>query len=188
MTTELEAVNRILSSIGEAPVNSITATTLPPDVQYAVDALEEANREIQSEGWHFNTTVQTLIPNVSNNIVVPANTLLIDTAKDEYQDIDPIDQNGTLFDIKGNTSTFTQKVKCEIVTKKPWEQIPEQCKAYITAKASRRFQMRSMGSQLLNQELLRDEITSKAKFLDYDSRNADRSIFDDNSVFKVINR
>ena len=52
-TTELEAVNSMLATIGEAPVNSITGT-LPLDASLAKNTLNEINREVQSAGWHFN--------------------------------------------------------------------------------------------------------------------------------------
>jgi len=188
MTTELEAVNQILSVIGETPINTLVSSTLPVDASSAVSLLEEANRAIQSEGWHFNTEIVTLTPDVLKNIIVPSGTLSIDTAKDETQDINPADINGKLYDFKGNTYEFSSPVKLEIISKRVWAEIPEPCKDYITRMASRKFQMRSLGSTELNQELLRDEIISKARFIDYDSQNADRTIFDDYSVAGVLYR
>ena len=188
MTTELEAINQMLATIGETPVNTITSDTLPQDVTIAINTLEETNRGIQSEGWHFNTEVLTLTPNVDKEIMVPANTLSIDSAKDEYQDINPADVNGKLYDFKNNTYEFSGTVKMEIISKRIWDEIPEPCKDYMAKVASRKFQMRVLGSMELNQELLRDEIISKARFLDYDSQNADRTIFDDYSVARVIDR
>ena len=57
LTTQLEAVNSMLSYISESPVNAIPAdlTTLPPSAEIAVNLLAETSREVQSEGWHFNT-------------------------------------------------------------------------------------------------------------------------------------
>ena len=53
-TTELQAVNTLLSIIGEAPVKSITGNT-GVDVAMALQILDETNVEVQSRGWHFNT-------------------------------------------------------------------------------------------------------------------------------------
>ena len=53
-TTELEAVNTILSTIGEAHINTLTGS-LPVDGTTAKNVLSEINREVQSAGWHFNT-------------------------------------------------------------------------------------------------------------------------------------
>ena len=53
-TTELEAVNTILSTIGEAPLSTLTGS-LPVDGTTAKNILNEISREVQSAGWHFNT-------------------------------------------------------------------------------------------------------------------------------------
>jgi len=53
-TSELESVNQILAAGGIAPLadlNTLTST----DVQMAVDALRGTAREVQTEGWKFNT-------------------------------------------------------------------------------------------------------------------------------------
>jgi len=188
MTSELEAINQILSVIGESPVNTITDSQLPADVTIAINILEEVNRAIQSEGWHFNTENKTLSPDGNNEILVPTNVLSIDSAKDEYQDIDPVEIDGKLYNYKKNSYTFTSKVKLEIIYKRTWDQLPEAFKDYIARVSGRKLQMRVMGDRILNQELLRDEIIAKAKFIDYDSQNADRTIFDDVSVAGVLNR
>ena len=49
-TTELEAVNTILSTIGEAPLNTLTGS-LPVDGTTAKNVLSEINREVQSAEW-----------------------------------------------------------------------------------------------------------------------------------------
>ena len=51
--TELEAVNVLLTTIGEQPINSFWNQTT--DVTIARQVLNEVNREVQSQGWHFNT-------------------------------------------------------------------------------------------------------------------------------------
>ena len=53
-TTELEAVNTILSTIGEAPLSTLTGS-LPVDGTTAKNILSEIRREVKSAGWHCNT-------------------------------------------------------------------------------------------------------------------------------------
>lgn len=54
-TTELEAVNSMLSAIGEAPVTDETAASSAlQDVAMAVNLLRNATREVQSVPWRFN--------------------------------------------------------------------------------------------------------------------------------------
>jgi hypothetical protein len=53
-TTELEAVNAMLASIGEAPIASLDSATAA-DVQTAISLLRNTTREVQARGWRFNT-------------------------------------------------------------------------------------------------------------------------------------
>ena len=52
-TEELPAINEILASVGQAPVTTLDQTN--PDVAIAYDTLINVTREVQSEGWIFNT-------------------------------------------------------------------------------------------------------------------------------------
>ena len=51
--TKLEAVNVLLSNIGQVPVTSLDRPN--PAVQLAEGILEEVNHAVQQEGWVFNT-------------------------------------------------------------------------------------------------------------------------------------
>src|ERR1043166_1428635 len=53
-TTELEAINSMLSAIGEQPIAAVDTAT-QADVQMAVNILRDVTREVQSIGWRFNT-------------------------------------------------------------------------------------------------------------------------------------
>jgi hypothetical protein len=53
-TTELEAVNAMLSAAGEAPIAVLEGAT-QADVTMAVNLLRNVTREVQSMGWRFNT-------------------------------------------------------------------------------------------------------------------------------------
>ncbi len=73
-TTELEAINIMLAAIAEAPINSLTGT-LPVDAVTAQSTLAEINKEVQSEGWSFNTEIDvTLTRDGSDHISLPANS------------------------------------------------------------------------------------------------------------------
>ena len=49
-TTKLMAVNTMLSVIGEAPVNTLAATSQTADVILAQNLLDEVSREVQAAG------------------------------------------------------------------------------------------------------------------------------------------
>ena len=53
-TTELEAVNVMLSNIGESPVNTLEDDNVI-DATVARTILKSISREVQALGWNFNT-------------------------------------------------------------------------------------------------------------------------------------
>ena len=52
-STKLDAVNTILSNIGQSPVVNLTSGN--PIVEMAELTLDEISRTVQSDGWVFNT-------------------------------------------------------------------------------------------------------------------------------------
>jgi hypothetical protein len=53
-TTELEAVNAMLATIGESPIADVDTAT-QADATIAINTLRDVVREVQSMGWKFNT-------------------------------------------------------------------------------------------------------------------------------------
>ena len=79
LTSKLDAVNTMLGYVTEAPVNSIANTTaLPPSAALAKGVIDEVSREVQQDGWHFNTAQDyKLEANASNKFVLPDNVLQV---------------------------------------------------------------------------------------------------------------
>jgi hypothetical protein len=177
LTTQLEAVNSMLGHIGESPVDSIaTPSALPISASTALTILDEVSREVQSDGWHFNTEYDvTLSPNVSNNIVLDSDIIEADV-DDHSSDI--VCRGLTLFNRKDNTSTFTSDIKVTLTRLLAWDSLPEPARRYITLRAARILQGRIVGSRELEALIARDEYTAKARLEEFDSKNSDRTIFD----------
>jgi len=139
LTTKLDAVNTMLGYVTEAPVNSIANTTsLPPSAALAKGVIDEVSREVQQDGWHFNTAQDyKLEANASNKFVLPDNVLQVDTVDTTY---DVVQRGTTLFDRKNYTDTFTvDELKVNITFLLEYEELPEQARRYIALKASRMF-------------------------------------------------
>lgn len=178
LTSELNAVNTMLGYISEAPVNSIADTTaLPPSAALAKGILDEVSREVQQEGWHFNTAKDyTLEVNASDEIVLPDNVLQVDAVDNRY---DVVQRGTKLFNRKDYTTTFTvDEIKADITFLIDFTELPEQARRYITLKASRMFANRIVGSREIEALIYRDEIMSKAAMQEAEGNNSDRTIFD----------
>lgn len=190
LTTKLNAVNTMISVIGEAPVNSLGGSAVPVTVVQAENTLDETNRAVQSEGWHFNTEHEyVLTPNTSDSqIILPNNTLRVDLDPQLYTDTDPVQRGNKLYDRKNHTDVWSKEVKASITFALPYEELPEQFRHYIAVKAARIFAARFLGSREIEGFATRDEIEAKARAIDADSETADRTIFDNYSVLRVLDR
>ena len=188
LTTKLEAVNSMLGHIGEAPVNSISnSSTLPVSVSTAISVIDEVSKEVQTEGWHFNTEVEVKYTPSNGAITIGTDIIQFDTV-DTNEDI--VQRGSTLFDRKNNTTTFTSDLTVNQIRLLDWDSLPEVARRYITLKASRIFQGRIIGSKELEQLIARDEYTARANLLEADGQTSDRTIFDnyDAAVRVGINR
>jgi len=178
LTSKLNAVNTMLGYITEAPVNSIADTAaLPPSAAIAKGILDEVSREVQQDGWHFNTAQNyTLEVNSNNEFVLPDNTLQVDSVDQTY---DVVQRGTKLFDRENYTSEFTvEELEVDITFLLDFEELPEQARRYITLKASRVFANRLIGSREIESLIYRDEIMAKASMQEAEGNNSDRTIFD----------
>jgi len=178
LTSKLDAVNIMLGYITEAPVNSIASTVaLPPSAALAKGVLDEVSREVQQEGWHFNTAQDyTLEANASGKFVLPDNVVQVDTVDTSY---DVVQRGTALFDRKNYTDIFTEdELKVNITFLLEYEELPEQARRYIALKASRMFANRLVGSREIEALIYRDEIRAKAAMEEAEGNNSDRTIFD----------
>ena len=175
-TTELEAINIMLAAIGEAPINSLT-DTLPVDARTAQNTLTEVNKEVQSEGWSFNTEIDvTLTRDGSNQINLPINVLRVDPNIHQHPTIDPIQRGLKLYDRQNNKFEFDEDLICTVVYFRDFNEITEQARRYINIKAARIFVDRLIGDQGLRTYTQEDETRARAILTESDYANADHNL------------
>jgi len=184
---KLEAVNIMLSVIGEAPVNSLTSGLA--DAEAAEKILNRINREVQTEGWHFNTRRKyALTPDaISNKVTLPSNTLKV-TPVDVSRDY-PLTQRGLkLYDYEKHTyeigANYTE-VKVDLVEELDYNDddnqensLPEYARRYIAVRAARVFVSRYLGAQEIYGFSQIDEAMARAELKQADGLISKRSIFD----------
>lgn len=175
-TTELEAVNIIIGTIGEAPVNSLTDPGVG-DAGLARSVLAEVSRAVQEKGWHFNTEIEyPLVPDVDGIIEVPANCAKVDL-DDTQGDILDITLRGTrLYDRRNHTFSFERTVYVTMVVLLGFTDLPEAARRYITIKAARIFQQRNLGSETLDAFTSKDEQEAMVAMKAAENQNADHNI------------
>lgn len=181
--TELEAVNVLLTTIGEAPVNTLTGNQVT-DVTIAKQVLNEVSREVQSQGWHFNSeTGVKLAPAIDKRIALPA-----DTARIDIEGIDVVPRSGYLFNKTDRTFTFDKTVEAEIVFYQDFEVLPDVAKRYITVRAARIYADRMINSETIHQMLAKDEQKALIDLKEFEGDTGDYSMMDSYSVARVLYR
>jgi len=181
--TELEAVNVLLTTIGEAPVNTLSGNQVT-DVTIAKQVLNEVSREVQSQGWHFNTEPKVkLSRNLDNEIAVPADTARIDS--NEYN---VVIREGKLFDLDERKFTFTKNIEADIVFYRDFEVLPDTAKKYITTRAARIYSDRMINSETMHRMLAKDEQSALIDLKEFEGDTGDYNMMDSYSVARVLNR
>jgi len=188
-TSEIEAVNVMLSAIGEAPVSSLDDPSLV-DAALAQSILKETSVEIQTRGLHCNTEINfPLVPTVDGEILVPSNCARIDTTEIS-RDIDVVQRGNKLYDrVERSYTSFTDKIYVEMVLLFSFEELPQHVKRYITVKATRRFQARLVGSDTLAGFTATDEQEALIEFERSEAITEDSNILTDSfDTYKIISR
>jgi hypothetical protein len=189
-TTEIEAINTMLSVIGESPISSLQEGAAVADAVTAKTTLSEVNRAIQSKGWHFNIDKGIVLsPQAfTGEITVPSNCLRVDTVDDD-REVDVVQRGTRLYDRKLHTYTFTKTLMVDMVVLLPFEEIPETARHYITIRAARIFQARTVGSDALFQFSSVDERDAMIALKKAEGITGDYNILTGNAtVFRVLNR
>lgn len=144
VSTELDAINTMLAAIGEAPINLLSGA-LPADVAVAVNTLQETMREVQLEGWHFNTEEDfPLLPGQDGRILLAPTIVRVWKEDPDNQDI--VQRGQYLYDRTNHTYQFDGEVRAFILSLLPFDALPEAFRWYVTLRAARRFQDRAVGS------------------------------------------
>lgn len=185
--TELDAVNIMLSVIGEAPVNSLEVSGLS-DVAVAKSILMESSRAVQELGWHFNTEENyELAADGDGSVALPANLLRVDVSPGEGLDL--VQRGNRLYDRENHTFNIGRNVKCTIVIGLPFQELPSAARYYITVKAARMFQKRILGSELIERFTQEDETRAFLALRDSDTDVADYNLLTGSfDVFMILER
>jgi hypothetical protein len=202
--TKLQAVNEMLWSIGEDPVNSLDSGL--PDAETAEAILDRISREIQLQGWYVNTLRNyQLTTNVDGQFVLPDNTLKVDTVNPRGNRIvgsptpaahinvvmrrSADDTKWVLWDVENNTETWTNPTTLvvDLTQNLEFANLSPALQVYVWTKAAHRFQKGAMGSAALFQFTLEDVNNAMAMAEQEDLEASDVSMLRDNPhVYRTV--
>ena len=186
-TSELQAINTILSIIGEAPVSSIT-TNIGSDVSIAKQILDESSVTVQSKGWNFNTEESYSLAIDSNSkIPVPSNCVWLTTRPGDST-LKVIIRNGFLYNKEKHTDIFEAAVKVDMIILLPFTELPEFARRYVVTVAGRRFQARYLGSKELAGFSEQDELAALTTCEQLDAANEKQNILKGDVANRIVFR
>lgn len=151
-TTELLAVNEMLTAIGTSPVSTLEVPGLS-DAAIALDTLRAISKEVQTHGWWFNRSYAVSLAPASNQITVPATMLSVNPTRGT--DAVPAEvtrfctRDNKLFNMNTNSYTFAAPVKADVTYELEFENLPESVRRYVTVRAARIFQTKVLGDEQL---------------------------------------
>lgn len=182
-STELDAVNEILSSVGSSPVNSLTEDSFNVDVLNARRILDQVSIEVQSRGYNFNTLSSVTLSADSDTGLVSYPRDVIRVFSTSYK---LINRNNYFYDLESSTNQFpTGLTVDEMVKKLSFEELPTVFRKFIAVRAARIFQMRYLTSADINNHLQLEESAAYADLIDYELTEGNYNIFNDDSYIST---
>ena len=189
-TTELEAINVMLSAVGSSPVNSL-GSPLGAETAIAKNILTETRREVLSSGWAFNTDRKLeMTADTSNQVQIPENILRIDGSDGYNSNLDLVQRSGYLYDKKSHTNVLTvSTVTVDVTYLLPFVDIPEVARRYVMIRAARVFADRIVGYNHQHSFSIADEWQAMSDLKEYEGETGDFNMLTDSwDVHRIIRR
>ena len=170
--TELQAVNLLLSAIGEAAVSSLeTATTV--EVTQAKKLLSNVNRAAQQKGWHFNTEWDVVLTRDSDDRIPLSESILSVYQPGQLMTIRGRSGSMFAYDLDNNTFTWTKNLNNAVtITLLDFIDSPNTFRQYVTTRAARIFQEEIIGQVSAETVNRQEEAEAYADLLDDDAERA----------------
>ena len=170
--TELQAVNLLLSAIGEAAVSSLeTATTV--EVTQAKNLLSNVNRAAQQKGWHFNTEWDVVLTRDTDDRIPLSESILSVYQPGQLMTIRGRSGSMFAYDLDNNTFTWTKNLNNAVtITLLDFIDTPNTFRQYVTTRAARIFQEEIVGQVSAETVNRQEEAEAYADLLDDDAERA----------------
>lgn len=185
-STELEAVNYLLFSIGETPVNTLDEDATEPIALVAHRTLHQISRQVQAMGLHCNSETDYLLRrDVNGYLWVPVNTLKADASDPT---VDVVLRGQRLYDRANHTYRFDRDLRVDLVLFLPFEELPQVVRDYITVRAVRVFQSKVLGSEALHSFSVQDEAEARLAMIQEEVDSGDYNILRNPDVTRMLRR
>jgi hypothetical protein len=173
----LMAVNMIIRTAGEAPVNSLNAAT--NDTLVAQQVLDEHTlRWLTANHLTTTTYTDTWVPDDQGFITLPAGSLFVDPTDAQLEYTHRGSNPVRLWNVTDNTYVFTESVELKVVVGESFDNLPVASQLAIVDSSRIEYQMLMQGNADVNVMLVREAMTTKAQARNKDLQEKGRTLFD----------
>jgi hypothetical protein len=173
--TELEAVNTLLSIIGEAPIDKLAdiSDNEISDASLARKTLKEVSRDVQAEGWLFNTDNEVSVSvDSKGEYPLPENALRCDFSPNRYPSSNLIARGNRIYDRTNRTFEIDNDgaplVIDQVVMELNWDELPHAAQQYISIRSGRIYSDRYINSNVIFSYTVQDESYSRAQLVRFE--------------------
>lgn len=172
--TELEAINTLLGIIGEAPVDCLADISVNEitDAALARRTLREVERDVQSEGWSWNTDfdVQLQKEQGTNQFPLPSNQLGVKFSPNSYPNHQLVVRGNRVYDRINQTYEFDPEFQGPLLADQmimhlEWDELPHQAQQYVTIRSARIYSDRYVNSNVIYTYTVQDEEYARAMLI-----------------------
>ncbi len=180
--TKLESINDMLQTSGYMRETALPSTRT--EVIAAEVLLDSVDRNIQMEGWHFNSQYnQTFSPNAGNEVDLDADIFEVNESsgndspirRDPMSPTDLAKRGLRLYNAETDSYTFESDVLLNVIRQVAFTDLPQYARAFIVARASRMFYANNRGRDLPSAQEF--EMRARASFMASENRNASFNMF-----------
>lgn len=184
--TELDAVNNIIGTLGEAPIDTLEDLT-DVDAINALRILQEVSRTEQARGWSFNLIEDFVLnPDINDNNRIPWNDKYLFVKGEEGTKL--VRYGKHMKDLVRNSDYFPSPVTATVVLLTPFEELPDPMRTYIVAKAGFMFQSAYFGDEGMMKITEMQVQDAWQHLMDFEMDNNDYSMLDNEHVKELLAR
>ena len=190
---KLTAINAIMRRLGK-PVAAALDTNGTSTQAYMERQLDDAIRQIQQRGWHWNAKYDVdVTANASGQLDVStlegaAEVFHVDTYGEDAP-TDVVRQGDFMYDrVKKSTTEFSGTTKLQYVYEVTWDQVPPAFQDWAIGQASLNFNRFYGGDRSRDQVLDMDLQDSRTRAIQDETRISDINILDTEGMRQVRGR
>jgi len=177
----LKVINKMLTTIGEAPVNTLD----DPDelTAKAISMLDYETIVLQSSDLWFNHYPAVLPLDVNSEIVLPPNTVMVDANNTSI-----IQRGLKLYNKYNNTYVFATPLEVSLTVHLDFEEMPMTARLYVAATAVWLFETQEQADGSVSNILRFNLERAKNRFQDENLQQQNQNIYRNASVRPKYNR